>query len=195
MSEIQIDVLRCPYCHDSLAGEALRAGCGACLAWHHRGCLAELGRCANCGAPNSQAASPQELEAAMGRVLQRTCQTQGCNSLDTVSIRGAQVCLPHAQTGPRALLVFALFFFGVAAAAWIPALAGELHRVLELIFVLVCSGGALLLGWQTTLYRREHLRLLEEAKAERAARLAAEPVPSAPAGEGQAPNRPPRLKA
>ena len=53
MSQIQVNTLRCPYCHDSIAGAAPKAGCGSCLAWHHSACLLELGHCANCGVESS----------------------------------------------------------------------------------------------------------------------------------------------
>ena len=191
MSQIQMDVLRCPYCHDSLAGEVLRAGCGACLAWHHRGCLAELGRCANCGAASTLAASAQELEAAMSRVLERSCQAQYCRSIDTITIRGSQLCLPHARSGPKFLLAVTVFLFVVSAAAWIPALAGEVTHLGEWIFLLVCSVGALLLGWQLKRYRRNHLELLAKAEEERDARLAA----VAEAAPEEPPRPRPQIKA
>ena len=40
--------MRCPYCHDTIAGGPSRT-CGVCRARTHRACATELGACATCG--------------------------------------------------------------------------------------------------------------------------------------------------
>lgn len=49
---------RCPYCHDDLKVEKDIVACAPCGARHHRGCHAEHGRCASCGA--EEALYPRE---------------------------------------------------------------------------------------------------------------------------------------
>lgn len=64
---------KCPYCHEAVRASDDKAPCLACMAWHHRACRAEHGRCAACGAegdggdraPGSTEAQ-RSSEAALG---------------------------------------------------------------------------------------------------------------------------------
>jgi hypothetical protein len=182
MSQVQIDVLRCPYCHDSLANEAHRVGCGSCLAWHHRECLTELGACASCG----DAVAAEELDSALSRILERTCHSQGCPSTDTIQIRGSRFCLSHGDVCPSArrvnnvcmaliaLLPFVLFFTDDFQRSDLWTLLG---------WVLMCGGMAYLRDRLDS----ENVRLVAAERARRATR--------ASRGSPTAPLRSPQLKA
>jgi hypothetical protein len=67
---VDVERPRCPYCHEAVDGDDEKTGCGACMAWHHRGCWMEHGTCSACGAlesagvPGAVARRPVELDAA-----------------------------------------------------------------------------------------------------------------------------------
>ncbi|MDF1667040.1 MAG: hypothetical protein P1V97_35180, partial [Planctomycetota bacterium] len=39
---------RCPYCHDPITADSLKAACYACMAWHHEECWQDHGKCSSC---------------------------------------------------------------------------------------------------------------------------------------------------
>lgn len=45
---------RCPFCHEPVEADDVKAGCSACMAWHHADCLAESGRCAACSQASTE---------------------------------------------------------------------------------------------------------------------------------------------
>jgi hypothetical protein len=107
MSQIQVNTLRCPYCHDSLAGAAPKAGCGSCLAWHHSACLLELGQCANCGVESSLKATLdahfKESLAAHHRAEEARKATLcgkglGCPAKAELKVFGEELCATHAKS-------------------------------------------------------------------------------------------------
>jgi hypothetical protein len=53
---VDVDRPRCPYCHEAVGGDDEKTGCGACMAWHHRGCWSEHGKCSACGATEAAGA-------------------------------------------------------------------------------------------------------------------------------------------
>lgn len=58
---------KCPYCHEAVKASDDKAPCLACMAWQHRACRVEHGRCAACGAageaPDGERASERAAEA------------------------------------------------------------------------------------------------------------------------------------
>jgi len=107
MSQIQFNTLKCPYCHDSIVSSTPNSGCGSCLAWHHTGCLQELGRCANCSAASplkvtldahfkEALAAHHREEAARKATL---CgKGMGCAAKGELKVFGEEICLTHANS-------------------------------------------------------------------------------------------------
>lgn len=100
MTQVRIgSQLRCPYCHDALVGLGRKAGCEACFAWHHAACLAELGRCGNCGVakPPPQKRSLEFERTRLNELLAKSCVHQGCRSIETIAVGSSYLCRRHAR--------------------------------------------------------------------------------------------------
>lgn len=69
--EVRVEHVRCPYCHEHVRPQDVKVGCEGCMAWHHRDCLAEHGRCAACevrvaqGEPGKRAPSSGDVRARL----------------------------------------------------------------------------------------------------------------------------------
>jgi hypothetical protein len=49
MAGIQVQHPRCPFCHEPVRPEQIKAPCHACMGWNHEACWTEHGGCAACG--------------------------------------------------------------------------------------------------------------------------------------------------
>lgn len=48
LKQISMNKPRCPYCHGDISGIEEKKGCEQCMAWHHKECWVEYGKCAAC---------------------------------------------------------------------------------------------------------------------------------------------------
>lgn len=157
MTQVRIgSQLRCPYCHDALVGLGRKAGCEACFAWHHAACLAELGRCGNCGVAKELPAQEPSLEferTRLNELLAKSCVHQGCRSIETLSIGSSHFCRRHAREQNFVLwavgVSLALAGLGTIALMFVPS--SHLSSDDALLFTL--TGSVLLLlagftGWR-----------------------------------------------
>lgn len=113
---------RCPFCHDDIEAEVKKWGCPDCMAWHHRECRDDHGRCAACGHAEdgrSPAAPPIGAELASCRLCHEPVVVDPESGESTI-----ELCREHARSKASSLavmrlllLTFQLLFFGVGAAA------------------------------------------------------------------------------
>ena len=175
MTQVRVNSqLRCPYCHDALVGAGRKTGCEACFAWHHSACIAELGRCANCGAQTPPPRTPPlEFERArLNDLLKKGCTAQGCRSIETIRVGlvGYQ-CRRHLSLSSGIQLVIAVlcgltapFVMAIAYSERAHLDGGELLAFLFL-FAVVCLGSGLL-AWRS---RSTRAALKDFAQREEAA--------------------------
>lgn len=62
---------RCPYCHEDVKPRDEKQACNGCMAWHHKECWQDYGRCVICGLQEEKPVSArqdliQSLDAAEG---------------------------------------------------------------------------------------------------------------------------------
>lgn len=189
MSQIQVNELRCPYCHDSLAGAAPKAGCGSCLAWHHSACLLELGQCANCGVESSLKATLdahfKESLAAYHRSEEARKATLcgkglGCAAKAELKVFGEELCVTHADA--KIWLTSYWRWAGIVMAIVPLILCGIAATVEPELFPMGVAMGAIFLGVSEH-FRRKTNRMkaeLSEAKTEAFAARAAERAAAEP---------------
>lgn len=154
-------ILRCPYCHDVVTIQSSKKACEQCMAWHHKECWNETGRCSTCQFGDSHSpsnppsrmvlqtkASVRSFEAEGQRKI---CHTAGCNhpALNTQRAhKYSNLCSTHGlalwesesakQMGSSILLWIATlgaFFSG--------ALASRDHELYLLIGALLFASAAI----------------------------------------------------
>lgn len=54
LKQISMNKPRCPYCHGDISGIEDKKGCEQCMAWHHKECWVEYGKCATCFAKDKR---------------------------------------------------------------------------------------------------------------------------------------------
>lgn len=72
-SQVRVDRVRCPYCHDTIPTGELPAVCAECHALHHQPCFDEHGACAGCSAPatGSKTARPRARDGRAQATAER----------------------------------------------------------------------------------------------------------------------------
>ncbi|MDF1660706.1 MAG: hypothetical protein P1V97_02985 [Planctomycetota bacterium] len=132
---------RCPYCHDAVTVQSSKQACEHCMAWHHKECWSEMGKCASCQfesqkdplAHRPKAFSKPILRSQPQAVMdmRKICTTPACSlaALNTVKAgEFSQHCQYHALLSWRekrlhfthlaalcGIVAFCFFFLGLAS--------------------------------------------------------------------------------
>lgn len=75
---------RCPFCHEAVTVEAEKIACDQCMAWHHKECWGELGRCGSCRfevseqPPHRQSSEDPQLRRQDNQSFRAICTKYDC---------------------------------------------------------------------------------------------------------------------
>lgn len=101
---------RCPYCHETVDVQSTKLACLDCMAWHHRECWDEHGKCSSCGSkieddpilshsnqgPKTAVETPNQSSP---NLQSQTCSHKNCQSHRQTPVRVKaykEFCTEHA---------------------------------------------------------------------------------------------------
>jgi hypothetical protein len=110
---------RCPFCLDAVAPQDVKQACLTCMAWHHRACWQEHGRCSACAQEDAgRPCARQGCEQAVHGALTKPVEVKA--SMGLVDLR--DLCRGHAVEVVKEQLSWALV--ATAGVVLLVALAG-----------------------------------------------------------------------